>query len=89
VEHVLNKYTTKRWSIRISWTDGSSSWHSLSNVKNLHPLQTYTMPAFYGGQKNNIETKKTLCQDFKTLLFEAKQLIWNQTPTDNRQFRKL
>jgi hypothetical protein len=33
-----NKYTTKGWMICISWKDGTSSWHPMSEIKNSYPL---------------------------------------------------
>jgi hypothetical protein len=34
-----NRYTTKGWRICITWKDGSTSWHSLSDIKNSYPIQ--------------------------------------------------
>jgi hypothetical protein len=32
-------YTTKGWQICIAWTDGSTSWHTLADIKNSYPIQ--------------------------------------------------
>jgi hypothetical protein len=32
-------YTTKAWSICISWKDGTMTWHPLSEIKNSYPVQ--------------------------------------------------
>jgi hypothetical protein len=32
-------HITKGWFICVAWKDGSSSWHSLANIKNSHPIQ--------------------------------------------------
>jgi hypothetical protein len=34
-----NQYTKKGWMICISWKDGTSSWHPMSEIKNSYPLQ--------------------------------------------------
>lgn len=31
--------TTKGWHICISWKDGSTSWHTLADIKNSYPIQ--------------------------------------------------
>jgi hypothetical protein len=33
------RYTTKGWRICVTWTDGSTSWHSLADIKNSYPIQ--------------------------------------------------
>lgn len=35
--HLL--FTTKGWRICISWKDGSTSWHTLADIKNSYPIQ--------------------------------------------------
>jgi len=35
----IAKYVTKGWNICVSWKDGSTSWHPLSEIKNLYPVQ--------------------------------------------------
>ncbi len=32
-------YTTKGWHICVSWKDGSTSWHTLSDIKKFYPVQ--------------------------------------------------
>ncbi len=32
-------YTTKGWRICVAWKDGTSSWHTLAEIKNSYPLQ--------------------------------------------------
>ncbi len=33
------RFTTKGWKIRILWQDGSTTWHSLADIKNSYPVQ--------------------------------------------------
>jgi hypothetical protein len=34
-----NRYTTKGWRICVTWKDGNTSWHSLSDIKNSYSIQ--------------------------------------------------
>jgi len=34
----LHKFTTKGWEISVAWTDGTSSWHKMVEIKNSFPL---------------------------------------------------
>jgi len=38
-QNTLNKHVTGGWNICIMWKDGTSSWHTLADVKNSYPLQ--------------------------------------------------
>jgi hypothetical protein len=33
------RYTTKGWNICLSWDDGLTSWHTISDVKNSYTTQ--------------------------------------------------
>jgi hypothetical protein len=48
-------YTTKGWQICVAWTDGSTSWHTLADVKNSYPVQL----AEYAIQ-NNLQDERAL-----------------------------
>ncbi len=68
-------YTTKGWRICIAWTDGSTSWHSLAEIKNSYPvaLAEYAIansledePAFAWWVKKTIKHQKHLINAIKT-----------------------
>jgi hypothetical protein len=33
------KFSTKAWKVKVMWQDGSTTWHSLSDIKNSFPVQ--------------------------------------------------
>jgi hypothetical protein len=35
---ILHQFTTKGWEICVAWTDGTSSWHKMVEIKNSFPL---------------------------------------------------
>ena len=38
-QHDQNTFSTQGWNICIAWKDGTSSWHTLADVKNSYPVQ--------------------------------------------------
>jgi hypothetical protein len=38
-DQATGSYTTKGWRICVSWKDGTSSWHTLAEIKDSYPLQ--------------------------------------------------
>jgi hypothetical protein len=67
--------TTKGWDISIQWSDGSSSWHPLSEIKNSFPvhLAEYAVrnelqdePAFRWWIKHTLRRKKYMLKAVKT-----------------------
>jgi hypothetical protein len=60
-------YTTKGWLLCISWRDGTSSWHTLADIKQSYPLelaqyastnQLETKPAFSWWVKHTIKHRQ-------------------------------
>jgi len=39
METAPTKFNTKAWRIKIMWQDGSTTWHSLADIKNSFPVQ--------------------------------------------------
>jgi len=69
------RHTTKGWNICLSWDDGSTSWHTLSDVKNSYTTQLaeYALmnnlqnePAFKWWVKPTIRRKKRILKATKT-----------------------
>jgi hypothetical protein len=38
-QHNQNTFSTQGWNTCIAWKDGTSSWHTLADVKNSYPVQ--------------------------------------------------
>jgi hypothetical protein len=64
-----NHHMTSRWEICISWEDGSTSWHSLSDIKNSYPIHLAeyaisnsleNLPAFRWQVKHTIKKKQRI-----------------------------
>jgi len=83
--------TLKGWEICLSWKDGTTSWHPLSEVKNSFPLllAKYAVtnglndePAFAWWVPHTIKKKKRLVKAIKILLFPMIAQIWYLCPKE-------
>jgi hypothetical protein len=63
-------FTTKGWCICILWQDGSTSWHTLADIKNSYPAQL----AEYAYQ-NNIHIEPTFKWWIKQIYMKKERFI--------------
>jgi len=83
--------TLKGWEICLSWKDGTTSWHPLSEVKNSFPLLLAKCavtnglndePAFAWWVPHTIKKEKRLIKAIKILLFPMIAQIWYLCPKE-------
>jgi len=92
------KYTSKGWSFKCPWADGSTSWELLRNLKDSNPLEVAEYvetqglshePAFVWWVKDTLHRKKRTIQKVKTRYWQRTHKFGIRLPKSVAEALKL